>query len=739
MKKILLVCFGVVLILVLALGFPANAEEGNADNGIAANALITENPVDGKSGNLESGELDTRAPRDPPYREVVIVYFAEMPPSLEGFGLKYGGKLIFAKEDIKMAAFETNSVATIGAINQQTLDFVGEVSRDPCIEKAFRDTFMFIRSDKEYSTRPKITYPQEYDEKGLEYTHNKVEVGFWRLPPSLEEFASKYGGRIVLFEEELLFVSVEEVSDVAEFIRKVSSDPYVSYAHPPLHFKPAVVNPNDEFWNDQWGPQNIYCPNAWDEQLGSTAVTVAILDTGVDYNHVDLGGRVIQGDDFASPNPDDHDPMDDDIECSHGTQMAGIVAATINNGSGIAGIAQSQILAVKVLRYRPYIEDGPYGEPAWVAAGINYASGHGADIINMSFTGESDPGPIVQQACDHAYYDHYCLLFGASGNNGTGSVLWPAAYWSVWAVGATDSSDQRCAWSNYGSDLDLVAPGDNIISLFRGNQVILGPPEFIRGTSHACAHVSGVAALVWSENPAFQVTKVRDVLFDTAVDLGSSGWDQYYGFGKVNAYNAVYLGKLHTSRSGTLSGTGQTYTYSTSVPAPKYVTVVMAGNQAGADFDLYVKWGSPPTQYDFDGGSASSTSLEWCTVKGPGTLYVMVRSYSGSGNWKSWVVTGASYIVTSSRKSGSLSSGQSATYYTIGEGVGYAFSSGPDTGNFDLYIRWNTPPTTSLYDARGYTAQSQEIAGPKNGYGTLYFMVRSRSGTGYYSAVGMIF
>jgi serine protease len=275
MKKSLLVCFGVVvLILVLALGFPANAEEGNADNGIAA-----ENPEAGELGNLESGELDTRVPRDPPYREVVIVYFAEMPPSLEGFGLRYSGRLIFAKEDIKMAAFETNSVATIGEINQQTLGFVGEVSRDPCVEKAFRDTFMFIRSDKEYSTQPKITYPQEYDEKGLEYTHNKVEVGFWRLPPSLEEFASKYGGRIVLLEEELLFVSVEEVSDVAEFIGKVSSDPYVSYAHPPLHGKPAVVTPNDQWWNDQWGPKKIYCPNAWEEQLGSTAVTVAILDT----------------------------------------------------------------------------------------------------------------------------------------------------------------------------------------------------------------------------------------------------------------------------------------------------------------------------------------------------------------------------------------------------------------------------------------------------------------------------
>jgi serine protease len=735
MKKSLLVCFGVVVILMLSLGFPANAEEGNVENGIAANALITENPVDGKSGNLESGELDSRSSRDPHYRETVIVYFGEMPASLEEFALKYGGKLIFAKEDIRMAAFETNPVVTIGEINQQTLDFVGVVSRDPCVEKAFRDTFMFIRLGDQYSTQPEIKYPQEYDEKGLEYIHNAVEVGFWRLPPSLEEFASKYGGKIVHFEEELLFAGVKEVSDVTEFIGKVSSDQYVRYAHPPVILKPAVVTPNDEFWDDQWGPKKIYCPNAWDRQQGSTSVTVAIVDTGVDYNHVDLGGRVTQGRDCA--NGDDN-PMDDD-DYSHGTQMAGIVGATINNVSGIAGIAQSQILAVKVMKYRPVAEGGSYAEPAWVAEGINYASGHGADIINMSFTSDVDPGTNVHDACDHAYYDHYCLLFASSGNYGTGSVLWPAAYWSVWAVGATNSSDQRCSWSNYGSDLDLVAPGDNIISLSRDNQVIYGPHDAISGTSQACAHVSGVAALVWSQNLSFQVNKVRDVLFDTAVDLGSSGWDQYYGYGKVNAYNAVYLGYKQTSKSGTLSGTGQTYTYSISVPAPSYVTTVMAGNQAGADFDLYVKWGSPPTQYDFDGGGASSTSLEWCTVKGSGTLYVMVRSYSGSGNWKSWVVTGASYIVTSSRKSGSLSSGQSATYYTAGEGVGYAFSSGPDTGNFDLYIRWNAPPTTSVYDARGYTTQSQEIAGPKNGYGTLYFMVYSRSGTGYYSAVGMIF
>ncbi|MBE0516901.1 MAG: PPC domain-containing protein [Methanophagales archaeon] len=144
----------------------------------------------------------------------------------------------------------------------------------------------------------------------------------------------------------------------------------------------------------------------------------------------------------------------------------------------------------------------------------------------------------------------------------------------------------------------------------------------------------------------------------------------------------------------------------------------MAGNE-NADFDLYAKWGSPPTTSNYDARGYSSTSLEYFTTSGSGTLYIMVRSYSGSGNWKCWALSG-SPGANSGRKTGSLSgSGDTATYSLSGSGKGYAFNSGPDGSDFDLYTKWNSPPTTSDYDAREYSGCAQEIAGPASGSGSF--------------------
>lgn len=222
------------------------------------------------------------------------------------------------------------------------------------------------------------------------------------------------------------------------------------------------------------------------------------------------------------------------------------------------------------------------------------------------------------------------------------------------------------------------------------------------------------------------------------VDLGSAGRDIYYGYGKVNAYGAVTKGKLLTSRSGTITSYGGNSQYSLNIPAPSTVNVVMAGNE-NADFDLYAKWGSPPTTSSYDAKSDSSYSLEYFPIQGSGTLYVMVKSYSGTGNWKSWVVGGL--YTESGKKQGTLSgTGAEATYSVSGLGIGYAFNSGPDGSNFDLYTKWYSPPTTSSYDVIGNSGGAQEIAGPAPfGNGTNYFMVHSTSGNGEYVTAGMIY
>jgi hypothetical protein len=169
------------------------------------------------------------------------------------------------------------------------------------------------------------------------------------------------------------------------------------------------------------------------------------------------------------------------------------------------------------------------------------------------------------------------------------------------------------------------------------------------------------------------------------------------------------------------------------------ITLSFSTGNENAGFDLYAKWGSPPTTSNYDARGFSSTSLEYFTTSGSGTLYIMVRSWSGSGHWKCWALSG-SPGANSGRKTGSLSgTGSTATYSRSGSGKGHALNSGPDGSDFDLYTKWNSPPTTSSYDARGYSGWAQEIAGPASGSGTLYFMVRSYSGSGEYATVALIF
>ncbi|CAG0999421.1 serine protease [Methanosarcinales archaeon] len=648
----------------------------------------------------------------PVIREAVIVYFKEM-PSLEAFASKYDAKLIFAKQDIKLAAFETRPVGEPGKTSQRTLDFIDEVSKDPGVERVFKDEFMFLKPDKAYSLEPKVVFPADMEDK---YVANEVTAVFWRLPPSLEDFALKYGVKIKDVEDVLMF-AVFETDDITGFLKKVSADPYISSAHPRAIGQYYGYTPNDPKWDLQWGARKIYAPDAWDYQKGSTGITVAVLDTGVDYNHEDLSGRVIKGWNFINNNSD---PMDD---VNHGTHVSGIIGAIMDNNKGIAGVAQVSILAVKIGdQYQPY--------PDLTAKGIRYAANNSAKVISMSFGWAYDYDE-VRSATEYAW-SRGSLLVAASGNEGSGVIRYPANYTDVIAVGATDSSDQRAWFSNYGAKLELVAPGVNINSTIRNNQY-----ENKSGTSMAAPHVSGVAALIWSQNPTFSNQKVREVLRDTAVDLGSAGQDIYYGYGKVNAYAAVTKGKLLSSQSGSLSGTGNSYTYSVAIPAPSIVSVVMAGNE-NADFDLYARWGSPPTTGSYDAAGYSSTSLEYFQTQGSGTLYIMVNSYNSSGSWKSWVLSG-SYSDSGKRFGTVPGTGYEGSFSHNGAGIGYAFNSGPDGSDFDLFTKWNSPPTTTSYDASGTTSWPEEIAGPAAGSGTNNIMIYSYSGGGETAAVGLIY
>jgi len=267
----------------------------------------------------------------------------------------------------------------------------------------------------------------------------------------------------------------------------------------------------------------------------ATGVKVSIIDTGIDYTHPDLDANYKGGYDFVN---DDADPKDDH---GHGTHCAGIVAAE-NNGIGVVGVApEAWIYAVKVLnRYGSgYLSD--------VIEGIQWSVNNGMQVVSMSL-GTSTYSASLKDACDKAYAAGLVLVAAAGnsgdGNSATNEYSYPAAYDSVIAVGATDKSDTAPSWSNSGPYLELAGPGVSIYSTLPTYSVTLTKTYgynygTLSGTSMACPHVAGTAALVMASDSTLINVGVRTRLRTTADDLGPVGWDTVYGYGLVDADEAA--------------------------------------------------------------------------------------------------------------------------------------------------------------------------------------------------------
>jgi type VII secretion-associated serine protease mycosin len=265
----------------------------------------------------------------------------------------------------------------------------------------------------------------------------------------------------------------------------------------------------------------IKAPEAWEITTG-TDIIIAIVDTGVDLNHPDLNDKIVAGYDFVN----NDDTAQDDH--GHGTHVAGIAAAETDNATGVAGVSWgAKIMPVKVLDASG---SGSYSD---VAEGVLYACDHGAQIINLSLGGDYNSATL-RSAVQTAHADG-CLIVAAAGNGYGNGVDYPARYEVVMAVAATTSSDKRASFSDYGPEVDVAAPGVSICSTFLDDTYNC----YYGGTSMATPHVAGLAALVWSANSCLTNDQVRDLIESTADDLGSAGKDNYFGWGRINAHQAV--------------------------------------------------------------------------------------------------------------------------------------------------------------------------------------------------------
>lgn len=279
------------------------------------------------------------------------------------------------------------------------------------------------------------------------------------------------------------------------------------------------VHALDEY-DSSWGVAQIGSKIVHEQGIRGQAVKVAVIDTGIDYTHPELSGRYRGGYDFVN---DDNDPRDDH---GHGTHCAGILAAALN-GVGVCGVApEVELYALKVLNAT--------GSGAWsaVIAALDWCIDNGIQITSNSYGGPSS-STLMSEAFKAAWQAGI-LSIAAAGNSAGGenidSVIYPAKYEWVVAVAATDISKARASFSSTGPTVEVSAPGVDIYSTLPGNSY--GSKS---GTSMACPHVAGLAALIKSAHPYANNEAVRGQIRASAEDLGLPGHDWLYGFGLINA------------------------------------------------------------------------------------------------------------------------------------------------------------------------------------------------------------
>ncbi len=287
---------------------------------------------------------------------------------------------------------------------------------------------------------------------------------------------------------------------------------------------------NDPLRSQQWGLDRVPFETAWSVSRGR-GVTVAVIDSGVEADHQDLAGSVRAGIDYVKPGGDGRiDPN------GHGTHVAGIIAAHVNNALGIAGAAPDvRILPVRVL------DANGGGAASNVAKGVIWAADHGARVINLSLGGGLAPG--IQQAMQYAN-SKGAVVVAAGGNNGEAgnAPMYPAAYPEAIAVAAVDTDRSHPAFGNTGNYLDVAAPGVGVVSTWGSSPTAYAAAT---GTSMATPFAAAEAALIISTNPALSPARVTQIMEATATDIGSGGDDPRFGHGLINPNAAVGAAQPH--------------------------------------------------------------------------------------------------------------------------------------------------------------------------------------------------
>jgi serine protease len=387
----------------------------------------------------------------------------------------------------------------------------------------------------------------------------------------------------------------------------------------------AFGTPNDPYYSYQWHMTKINTESAWDITTGS-GVVVAVIDTGVKQSLEDLANtNFVTGYDFVNS---DNDPTDDN---GHGSHVAGTIAQSTNNSIGVAGVAYgATIMPIKVL------DASGSGSYTNIVDAIYWATDNGADIINMSLGGASG-STAMEDAVNYAW-NNGVVVVCAAGNNNVSSPFYPAAYENCISVSATDYNDNKASYSNYGTTIDIAAPGgddgdnngDGYDDMVLQNTINSGGTEgyyFMAGTSMASPHVAGVAALVKSVNSSLTNAQIKNILYTTATDIGTPGKDTYFGYGLLNAYAAVVAAQGGGGNVAPISS----FTYTTSQLSASFT------DQSSDSDGSVVSWA-----WNFGDGttpSAQQNPTHTYAASGTYTVTLTVTDNEGATNSSSQSVT----------------------------------------------------------------------------------------------------
>jgi subtilisin family serine protease/tetratricopeptide (TPR) repeat protein len=396
----------------------------------------------------------------------------------------------------------------------------------------------------------------EWKGKNIEVIDDEISIRI-KNNASISEFTNiidSLGFQILVFPDEMGIAILKlnskfKIIDAIETLRKINSIENAA----PIVTVHALVTPNDTYYNNQWGLAKIGATSAWAVTTGSADVKIGILDSGIpmlnnSLSHPDLqsSARIILGNDYIN----DGDGVKD--KYGHGTHVAGIASAETNNNTGISGVSwNTKLIIEKVLDFQGS------GNSYSVYEGVVDAVVKGAKVINLSF-GSTTDDPLFESAILYARsHNNGVLLVIAAGNydqlnNPNKIVEYPAAYSTTYdnviAVSATTSTDVLADYSSTGPEITVSAPGDNIYSTLPNYQVTLNLPPYSfqqnydndSGTSMAAPFVSGLAGLILSKYSSLTPAQIRQAIELSAVDLGTTGFDNLYGYGRINADKALH-------------------------------------------------------------------------------------------------------------------------------------------------------------------------------------------------------